>query len=153
MVETYLCWNCQPTVVASHILVYSDYPYKHITSSWRVDSWNSSQKNQLAGFNYRTCAYPARPRLTYNRPFLVGLEPRPHRSWGKGYDDNWAISWLYRVSRIDFEQALITCLHDVGLFHWLVQNQDCCLYVYNVHPVNGHHSLMSVIHVHMYIPT
>ena len=33
---------------------------------------------------------------------------------GKGSGDYWVISWLCRVSSIDFDQALITCLHAIG---------------------------------------
>ena len=38
--------------------------------------------------------------------------PDPVLSWRKGSGDYWAISWLCRLSSIDFEGTLITCLHD-----------------------------------------
>ena len=39
--------------------------------------------------------------------------PDPALSRGKGSGDYWAISWLCRLSSIDFERTLSTCLHDV----------------------------------------
>ena len=39
--------------------------------------------------------------------------PDPSLSQAKGSG-----SWLCQVSSTDFKQALITCLHDIGLFHW-----------------------------------
>ena len=48
---------------------------------------------------------------------LVTSAQTPTLSRGKRSGDYWVISWLYQVRSIDFEQALITCLHDISLVY------------------------------------
>ena len=53
------------------------------------------------------------PKWNGTSRYYIVLCPDPALSRGKGSGDYRAISWLCRLSSIDFEQTLITCLHDV----------------------------------------
>ena len=53
--------------------------------------------------------------------------PNPTLSREKKSGDCWAISWLWRVSCIDFERTLIAWLHDICPISLACPNQDCWL--------------------------
>ena len=89
---------------------------------------------------------------------LVVSCPDPALSQGKGSGDYWAISWLCRLSSIDFwmdVNYMLAWLKAISLayvhawmtwhyvFHWLVQNQDCWLST-TKKSLNSHQTLFLV---------
>jgi len=67
--------------------------------------------------------------------YIVVSYPDPALSQGKGSGDYWLISWLCRLSSIDFEQTLITCLHDVRPISLVYVHVGMTRHYWAIHPL------------------